>query len=186
MGKFDTIGFISRAVSAILKDDPGGIKNMDQFLMRLNRGFEVARRRAVEQDLRNLGGRVQSVGGLFAPGTREMQAGEMRGEAVADVYAQDAAMRSQRRAQAEQIAVAQLPIAYQEATKPSFLEKLAGATIGGAIGAFLPPLANKLFPNVFQTPQLPAQPAQPAGGGTQTMDDWWNQYFKPKPPPGIV
>ena len=175
MATFNSVAWMSGAVAKMLEEDSGGFKNFDDMLIKLRKTLATSRRRAVEKDLSSIGsGGVQSTAQLFAPGTREVQAGEAEVDAVSTLTAENERMKSARRAEAERVAAAQLPIAYaefQRANQPSGLSKIAGAVVGGLASTFIPmagaALAQTVFPKLFpQAASATAAPAPSAGSST--------------------
>jgi hypothetical protein len=163
MATFNVAGYITGAVQQLLKEDPGGFKNYEDLLRGIRKQFAVARRRAIEQDLSGRGaGKVTSVAQLFAPGTRELQAGEAEVDAITQLNTQNEQMKAARRAEAERLAHQQLPVAYaefQRKNQPSTLSKIAGSVVGGLAGTVIPlvgaGLVQKIFPNLFPKTSLP-------------------------------
>lgn len=177
----------------------GGFRDFEGMKREIRANIALARRRKVEATRGAFGSQnIQSTATLFSEGVAEGQAAEAERSALTNAAERDAQLRNTATAQAQRTALGAAPIAQEEANRPSFIEKVGGALIGGAMQHFLPVIAGKLFPSpevggkspsgdtgstptappIPQNPTLPSVPSMPSGivanppmsGGMSSMD----------------
>lgn len=190
MATFNTMSFLTGAVNDLLKQDSGAFKNIDAMRAEIRKAFARSARASIIQDIesqRRTG--VQSTAQLFSAGTRAAQAEEQQQSALTQLNLQQEQSMQARRAQAERVAAAQLPVAYQEFQRkqqPGFLGKIAGAVIGGAASAFMPAVAAKLFPSLFNVAGTTNSVVKAAQQPTTGQDFWQNWYQNMNQTGGVV
>ena len=167
---FDPLGWLTQGTQRLQQTGAYGIPNIGALQALMKRQSEFGARRASAMDAFQLdrSGFGRSVAKGFSSGARYAQFNQSLLDALTKLQAEHG------RLQGSQIASmlgSALPIAHQEATKPSWFSTMIGGLLGLGGQAFMPGLASKVVGN----PQMDLIErllglSQPSGGtGMATM-----------------